>query len=320
MPGGDPFGMGGYGGMAGPGVGDPFGMPGMPGMPGGDPYAMAGMPGGMMSGNPAFDALMYETGGAAMMPGFDYAAHLAATGGTYDTALDYMYDPVNNPVNNVVNDPVNPGGTPDALDFSNPNAITGTVNPNDITATKANMVLTGGGGGDTLSNGGYTGVVFNYQNSLAFEPGTGRTQLWGEAYMDMINGGSINPSTGQDTNPANNQPAYGNDKGLGVGDVLRFAGADLYYGSTQLSAASSNIDIAKSANASYTGGGQIGDVCLFDAQYVGGSANNLIFAIDANGDGLLEASDVMFDVEDDLLSSDKMIYDTTNDVFTFTSV
>ena len=175
------------------------------------------------------------------------------------------------------------------------------------------MVLTGGGGGDTLSNGGLTGVVFNYQNSLAFEPGTGRTQLWGEAYMDMINGGSINPTTGSDMNPATNQPAYGNDKGLGVGDVLRFAGADLYYGSTQLSAASSNIDIAQSGNANYTGGGQVGDVCLFDAQYVGGSANNLIFAIDANGDGLLEGSDVMFDVEDDLLSSDKMVYDTAND-------
>ena len=54
-----------------------------------------------------------------------------------------------------------------------------------------------------------------------------------------------------------------------------------------------------------------------DAQYVGGSAQNLIFAIDANGDGTLEGNDVMFDVEDDLLSSNQMVYDASNDVFTF---
>ena len=40
---------------------------------------------------------------------------------------------------------------------------------------------------------------------------------------------------GQDINPGGNQPAYGADKGLGAGDVLRFENADLYFGSTQLS-------------------------------------------------------------------------------------
>ena len=57
---------------------------------------------------------------------------------------------------------------------------------------------------------------------------------------------------------------------------------------------------------------------LFDSQYFGGPAGNLIFAIDANGNGRLEGEDVMFDVEDDLLTnSNTMVYDTATDVFTF---
>ena len=123
--------------------------------------------------------------------------------------------------------------------------------------------------------------------------------------------------TGYDVDPFTGEFYHGDDKGLGIGDVLRFASADLYYGSTQLSSVSGTLTIGQSSDASFTGGGQVGDVCLFDAQYVGGSANNLIFAIDANGDGTLEGDDVMFDVEDDVLSSNQMVYDATNDVFTF---
>ena len=177
------------------------------------------------------------------------------------------------------------------------------------------MVLTGAGGGDNLSNGGFTGTIFNYASTA--NSSVGFSQLWGEARMDLINGGGIDPTTGSDSNPSNGQPVYGNDKGLGVGDILRLSNADLFYGSAQLSSSSSNVTISKSVNASFTGGGQLGDVCLFDAQYVGGSAQNLIFAIDANGDGTLEGNDVMFDVEDDLLSSNQMVYDASNDVFTF---
>ena len=82
--------------------GDMMGMPGgmmpgdpafdgMMGMPGGMPGDMMGMPGGMMPGDPAFQALMAETGGAAAMPGFDYNAHIAATGSNFDPALGGIF-------------------------------------------------------------------------------------------------------------------------------------------------------------------------------------------------------------------------------------
>ena len=74
------------------------------------------------------------------------------------------------------------------------------------------------------------------------------------------------------------------------------------------------MNITQSANDTFSGGGQLGDVCLFDAQYVSGSAGNLILAIDGNGDGRLEANDIMFDVEDDI---NNVTYDGTNDVFVF---
>ena len=53
--------------------------------------------------------------------------------------------------------------------------------------------------------------------------------------------------SGNDTDPATFQPVYGPDKGLGVGDVLQFSSADLYYGSTQLSSASGNVTIEEKA-------------------------------------------------------------------------
>ena len=132
--------------------------------------------------------------------------------------------------------------------------------------------------------------------------------------MDMINGGAINPTTGQEVDPGSGLPTYGADKGLGAGDLLRFGNADLYFGSTQLNTTSGNLNITQSANDTFSGGGQLGDVCLFDAQYVSGSAGNLILAIDGNGDGRLEANDIMFDVEDDI---NNVTYDGTNDVFVF---
>ena len=48
--------------------------------------------------------------------------------------------------------------------------------------------------------------------------------------MDLINGGGIDPLSGADYDPFTGQPVYGNDKGLGVSDILRFSNADLYYG------------------------------------------------------------------------------------------
>jgi len=144
----------------------------------------------------------------------------------------------------------------------------------------------------------------------------GFTQLWGEAWLDMINGGAIDPTTGQDINPGGTA-AYGADKGLGAGDVLRFGNADLYFGSTQLSSVGGNLNISQSSDDSFSGGSQVGDVCLFDAQHInpiGGSAGNLILAIDGNGDGTLGADDIMFDVEDDISG---VTYDGANDVFVF---
>ena len=141
------------------------------------------------------------------------------------------------------------------------------------------MVLTGAGGGDDLSNGGYTGVIFNYELDLTVDGASGKSRLWGEAFFDTINGGGIDPLTGYDVDPFTGEFYHGDDKGLGIGDVLRFASADLYYGSTQLSSVSGTLTIGESSDASFTGGGQVGDVCLFDAQYAGGSANNLILRL-----------------------------------------
>ena len=339
MPGGDPYGMGGmpgFGGMPGDMMGGMMGgmpgdmmggmmggmpgdmmggmMGGMPGdmmggmfgdmmggMPEGDPYGMVGM----MLGDPEFDLGM-------MMGGPVYEPAV------YDPVYDPAYDPAFDPIHDLINGH-GPGEDPydDELDLSVPGAITGTSNPNEITATEPDMVLTGAGGGDDLSNGGFAGVIFNYESDLAVHAASGKSRLWGEAYFDTINGGGIDPMTGMDTDPFSGEVYHGEDKGLGVDDILRFASADLYYGSTQLSSVSGTLTIGKSVDASFSGSGQIGDVCLFDAQYVGGTANNLIFAIDANGNGTLEGDDVMFDVEDDALSSNQMVYDSAQEVFTF---
>ena len=240
MPGGDPFGMGGMlggdpfmGGMPG---GDPFmgGMPGgdpfyMAGMPGGDPFGMGGMPSGdpfFMGGDPFFMVVIHLLWVACL------AVARSTTRLTIQFMIQLMTQLMTQSVVLINPGPFVPGAPNDGLDTSVPGAITGNSNPNYIVANAPNMVLTGAGGGDDLSNGGFSGVTFNYES--AANSGVGFTQLWGEAFMDMINGGAINPTTGQEVDPGSGLPTYGADKGLGAGDLLRFGNADLYFGSTQL--------------------------------------------------------------------------------------
>ena len=140
----------------------------MGGMPGGDPYGM----GGMMLGDPEFDLVMM-LGDPLYDPVYD---------SVYDPVYDPAYDPAHDPAFDHVYDLMNghgPGEEPDELDYSVPGAITGTSNSNEITASEPDMVLTGAGGGDDLSNGGYTGVIFNYELDLAVDGASGKSRLLG---------------------------------------------------------------------------------------------------------------------------------------------
>ena len=70
-------------------------------------------------------------------------------------------------------------------------------------------------------------------------------------------------------------------------------------------------DLNFSGNAS---GGVLGDVCLFDAGFfAGGQSGNIIFAIDADGNGTAD-NDIYFDVSDDI---SKMTYDVATEAFLF---
>jgi len=241
-------------------------MPGMPmdmgGMPGGG-YGMAGGMPGMpmdMGGMDGFGALMAETGGAAANPGFDYAAHLAATSN------------YNNPSPGV-NNPQQPQE----------------IQPS-FTASNNNEVITGGNGSQNMSNGGFNNVVFNYTSQS--EP-----NLTGELRGDTINGGFYRGPG--DFSSSNSQ-------GLGPNDILQFDVAlPLNYNGTSLSSLGSNQTISSSTTFAGGGGLEFGLINL---------SNNIIAAIDVDGNGVFNNGDMALDVQDDVTAA---VYNSNNDVFTF---
>jgi hypothetical protein len=62
-----------------------------------------------------------------------------------------------------------------------------------------------------------------------------------------------------------------------------------------------------------SGGGVLGDVCLFDAGKLGGMSGNIVFGIDADGNGSAN-NDIFFDVDDSITQA---TYDAASDAFTF---
>jgi len=62
-----------------------------------------------------------------------------------------------------------------------------------------------------------------------------------------------------------------------------------------------------------SGGGVLGDVCLFDAANFGGMSGNIVFGIDVDGNGSAN-NDIFFDVDDRITQA---TYDAASDAFTF---
>ncbi len=118
-------------------------------------------------GTPEYDALMAATGGAAANPGFDYAAHLAATSGS-----PVVPEPANNPPPAPTPPPPDNGsGSPAAAPYVDPNQPPGAVDPsvaaqapgyvdpalpavpNQVSGTPNNPAATSGGASPAPSPG-----------------------------------------------------------------------------------------------------------------------------------------------------------------------
>ena len=102
----------------------------------------------------------------------------------------------------------------------------------------------------------------------------------------------------------------GVDKGLGPNDILNFSDTlALKNGSNLLTDLGSNLTIAKSAtnSTSFAAGGGL-QFALLDF------SNNIIAAIDIDGNGTFSETDVALDVQDNVTS---VSYNANNDVFTF---
>ena len=192
---------------------------------------------------------------------------------------------------------------PPPLNFT-ASEIIGTSSSDDITARFAGDIITGAEMGDMLYSGGLPNVVFNYNSSdLA--------SLTNEAFGDKINYGWMdfgNPS----------QFTTGVNMGLGNTDKLRFENITLKYGNTNLNVANgSELISLNSADNKFTGdgsgGGVLGDVCLFDAGNLGGMSGNIVFGIDVDGNGSAN-NDIFFDVDDSITQA---TYDAASDAFTF---
>jgi hypothetical protein len=209
------------------------------------------------------------------------------------------------------NDPMMMGAAPanayapPPLNFTG-SEIIGTSSPDDISARFAGDIITGAEMGDMLYSGGLPNVVFNYKSSdLA--------SLTNEAFGDKINNGWMdfgNPS----------QFTTGVDIGLGNTDKLRFENITLKYGNTNLDGTVSGgtevISLNRADNkftGDGSGGGVLGDVCLFDAANFGGMSGNIVFGIDVDGNGSAN-NDIFFDVDDSITQA---TYDAASDAFTF---
>jgi len=221
---------------------------------------------------------------------------------------DPMY---NDPMYNdpMYNDPMMVGAAPanayapPPLNFT-ASEIIGTSSSDDITARFSGDIITGAEAGDMLYSGSFSNVVFNYNSSdLA--------SLTNEAFGDKINNGWMdfgNPS----------QAYSGVNVGLGSTEKLKFENITLKYGNTNLNTANGNEVISlNSSDNKFTGdgsgGGVLGDVCLFDAGNLGGMSGNIVFGIDADGNGSAN-NDIFFDVDDSITQA---TYDAASDAFTF---
>ncbi|MDA8716852.1 hypothetical protein N9M78_02720, partial [Alphaproteobacteria bacterium] len=279
---GDPYAPGGFGGPMAGGFGDPFAPGGF-----GDPFAPGGFgdpfaPGGF--GDPMAGGFGDPMAGGYIDP---------MAGGYIDPMAGGYIDPM-------------AGGGPVAPNGPNATAteIIGTSSPDNITARFAGDIITGAEMGDMLYSGSFSNVVFNY-NSFDL------ASLRNEASGDTINNGWMdfnNPSM-----------AYSNiNVGLGSTDKLSFENITLKYGNTTLNASNGNQVISlNSSDNKFTGdgsgGGVLGDVCLFDAGKFGGMSGNIVFGIDLNGDGTA-INDIFFDVDDSISTA---TYDAASDAFTF---
>jgi hypothetical protein len=294
--------MPGYAGPAAGGYGDPYAPAGY-----GDP--MAGAYGGPMAGG--YGDPMMDMGPGMMAGGYGDPM----MGGDFfmDPGMGMFVDPgmmaggYGDPMYNdpMYNDPAAPANAyaPPALTFT-ASEIIGTSSPDDISARNSGDILTGAEMGDMLYSSGFSNVVFNYNS---FDLGS----LTNEAFGDKINYGWMdfgNPS----------QATSGINVGLGNTDKLKFENITLKYGNTNLNVPNGNEVISlNSADNKFTGdgsgGGVLGDVCLFDAGNLGGMSGNIVFGIDADGNGSAN-NDIFFDVDDSITQA---TYDATSDAFTF---
>ena len=98
----------------------------------------------------------------------------------------------------------------------------------------------------------------------------------------------------------------GADKGLGPQDLLKFQNAPIKYNGTLLTGLNSDLSIAKSSGFAAGGGLEFGLLNI---------SNNIIAAIDIDGNGTFGATDVALDVQDNITSVN---YNAATDTFTFT--
>ena len=100
--------------------------------------------------------------------------------------------------------------------------------------------------------------------------------------------------------------ATGNDKGLGTSDKLELnINLPVKYNGTLFSDFSSNQTINKATGFAGGGGLEFGLLNL---------SGNIVAALDKDESGTFNAGDLVLDVQDNVNS---VVYDHTNDVFTF---
>ena len=162
--------------------------------------------------------------------------------------------------------------------------------PSNVTASGNNDVIIGQIGPQTLSNGGFNNVTFQYNSTTA-------DQLFNEAAGDTINGGVYRGPTDFVT---------GVDKGLGTSDILKLdINLPIKYNGNLFSDFGSNQSISK-ANT-FAGGGGL-EFGLLDL------SGNIIAALDRDASGTFNTGDLALDVQDNVTS---VAYNASTDVFTF---
>ena len=159
-----------------------------------------------------------------------------------------------------------------------------------LTASYNSQTITGGSGPQTMANGGFNNVVFNYTSNMG-------TMLQGEMAGDIINSGQYTFGGSSTT---------GNGIGLGAADVLKInTTASMQYNGQLLSSLGSDINI--SSSGTFAGGGGL----EFGLLNIG---SNIVAAFDIDGDGNFTGADSALDVSDDITSAR---YIASTDTFEF---